>query len=215
MPKGVNYPLYIPPSCTDVAALVESQQPQAAIEHLRKKTQLDNGEAAALLAYIHLRGAAPQEGFAAVFEKCRKAANAGEPYAEFVVALVHQFAGRYPEALDWLQRACNQQFSPALAQMGRLMAEGIGFPRPDRKSAMRMYRMALEYGHVPTLILVSKDLMRSRNPFAWLSGVLLTPVAVLVAAISLRLAPFKVTNFIHISGDSPPLFAKPKADLQH
>lgn len=212
MPKGVNYPLYIPPSCADVAKLVESKQSQAAIELLQKKVQFRNGEAAALLAYIHLRGAAPREGFAAVFDRCKEAANAGEAYAEFVVAQVYQSADRYREALEWLQRSSEQQFPPAMSQMGRLMAEGKGFPRPDRKSAMRMYRLALKYHHVPTLILVSKNLMLSRNPFAWLSGVLLAPIALLIAAICLRLAPFNLANFAHISGDNPPLFSMPKPD---
>ena len=211
MPKGVNYPLYIPPSCAEVIALIESSRPEAAVEFLTRKVQNGSHAGAALLAYIHLRGAAPKEGFPAAYKKCTSAAEAGEPYAEFVTAQILQSAGKATEANTWLAKSCNHLFAPALAHMGRNMTTGTGFPAPDRKSAMVMYRLALQRRHVPTLVLLARHLLGSRNPFAWLTGLLLTPVAILVAAVSFQLAPFELNNFAHIYGSTPPLFAARKS----
>jgi len=211
MPRGVNYPLYIPLSCQDVAELIESFQSVAAVELLWKKVQDRNHEAAALLAYIHLRGAAPKADFPAAYKECRVAAEAGEPYAEWVISQIKLAAGKYPESIKWLQRACDNLFPPALAQMGRLMTIGTGFPHPDRASALRMYRKALRFRHVPTLALVAKNLLGSRNPLVWSAGALLVPIAIVVGSISIQLAPFKLINFLHVPGDQPPLFSVPKA----
>jgi hypothetical protein len=205
MPKGVNFPLYVPSACSDVIALVEASRPEAAIEWLSRKMDTGSHAASALLAYIHLRGGAPKEGFLAAFKKCTTAAEAGDPFAEFVLAQILQSAGKETEAKEWLVKSCNQQFAPALSHMGRNMSMGIGFPAPDRRSAMVMYRLALQRRHVPALIFLAKHLFASRNPVVWLAGVLLAPVAFVIGVISFQVAPFKLNNFVHISGS--PLFA--------
>jgi hypothetical protein len=191
--------------------LIESSRPEAAIEFLWKKVNIGSHAGAALLAYIHLRGAAPKEGFRAAYQKCTSAAEAGEPYAEFVTAQILQSAGKDAEANAWLEKSCNHLFAPALAHMGRNMTTGTGFPAPDRKSAMVMYRLALQRRHFPTLALLARHLLGSRNPFAWMAGLLLTPIAITVCAVSIQLAPFKLNNFAHMSGSTPPLFSQGKS----
>jgi hypothetical protein len=110
-----------------------------------------------------------------------------------------------------LEKSCNHLFAPALAHMARNMTTGTGFPAPDRKSAMVMYRLALQRRHVPTLTLLARHLLGSRNPFAWIAGLLLTPIAIIVGAVSFQIAPFKLNNFAHISGSTPPLFSERKS----
>src|SRR5213075_2737020 len=164
VPKGVNYPLYLPESCAHAASLIASNQVSAAIESIQRVASDGDNGAAALLAYLHLRTAVPEPDFASARPNLDRAAKAGDPFAEFVMGLASRAADRAPDAIHWMSLSANHSFGPALAQLGRFMANGFGFPAPARDSAWKMYKLALKHGHVPTLTLAADLLRTSKNP---------------------------------------------------
>jgi len=210
MPSGVNYPFYIPSSLADVRKLVEARRPADAVDLLKVKARFANHSAAALLAFVHLKDAAPREEYASAVTQCGAAAAAGDPFAEFVLAQIYFTAGKTREGLTWLRKSSNQLFPPALSHMGRMMAKGEGYDSADIKSAFQMYRLAIGHGHVPTIALAAKLLSASRNPFKCLAGILLFPIAFIVAIACFQFAPFDLRIFVHVPGDWRPLFIAPQ-----
>ena len=210
MPRGVNYPLFVPSTLADVRRLIEGRRSKEAVELLNLKAKFANHPAAALLAFIHLKRAAPQEEFPIAITQCKAAAAAADPFAEFVLAQIHLTAGNTLEGLAWMRKSSNHLFPPALSHMGRMMARGEGYPIADARSAFQMYRMAIGYGHVPTIMLAAKLLLASRNPLKCFVGILLFPLAFIAAVTFFRLAPFDVRGFVHVPGDGGPLFDSPQ-----
>jgi TPR repeat protein len=126
MPRGVNHPLFVPSSLADVRRLIECRRSNEAVALLKVKAKFANHPAAALLAFIHFKGAAPQEEYAAAVTQCMAAAAAADPFAEYVLAQIHLTAGNTLEGLAWMRKSSNHLFPPALSHMGRMMARGEG-----------------------------------------------------------------------------------------
>jgi hypothetical protein len=208
MPHGLNYPLFVPDSCSEIVVLIRSGRIADAVERVARKADFGDEDAAALLAYIALRSADHATNQQLIGSHLRKAAQNGVPFAEFVMALVQRASDNEPQAIEWMRRAVNHLFPPALAHMGRFMAIGYGFPAPARDEAWKLYKLALKRKHVPTLGFVVDLLRTSPNVAIRVLGILLLPVAVSATSVHFILRPFSVRSFVHVNNPSLPLFTK-------
>jgi TPR repeat protein len=206
MPKGVNYPLYIPPSCVEVLQLIAANRSSDAISVIERKAARGDNAAAALLGYLQLRGALSDADLDVVRGGLTKAAEEGEPFGEFVMALA-LLGKKEPASAHWMGRSANHLFPPAMAHLGRFMVLGVGFITPSRESAWTMYKLALKHGHVPSTTFAADLLRTSAHPLVRFAGRLLYTLASLFTAIYFLARPFGQSSFIHISAEWP-LFSK-------
>jgi hypothetical protein len=209
MPKEVNYPVYVPASCSEAAILIATGKTGEAIALIERKTALGDPAAAALLGYLNLRGAIPDPQPELINHHLRRAADGGDPYAEFVLALSLRALNVPNAAARWMTKSACQVFPPAQAHLGRYMTHGIGFNEPNRKTALDMYVLALKHGHIPSLGFIADWLRTSRYVVVRALGHAMFPLVSMVVAIQIAIAPFDVRSFVHLHDGERPLFTKP------
>jgi hypothetical protein len=203
VPRGVNYPVFIPESCRGAIRLIEAGQTSEAINLITGRAIAGDGSAAALLAFLHMRKAVAEPNPFVASKSLLAAAKARNAYAEFVVGMFMRGKHREKSALYWLKRSANQAFPPAIAYLGLFMTKGWGFPAPARKQAWRTYKVAFRMGYVPTGIFVADLFRTSKNVGVRIVGRIVWFCAILYWRAALSRDPFNERVFYDIEGNMP------------
>lgn len=91
-----------------------------------------------------------RQDYNAAFSAFRPLAEAGDPRAQTVIALMYKFGESVRpdvvEAFGWYMHAAEQGYAPAQYNVGLMLAEGAGVPR-DREAAINWLQQAADNGY--------------------------------------------------------------------
>lgn len=77
---------------------------------------------------------------------------------------IRRAAGRDAEAMDWLRKAAGKGcFLPAIVDIARFMAGGVGVVAPDPRAALAVLWDAHKLGHRMALVYIAELLKRSSD----------------------------------------------------
>src|SRR5262249_30954338 len=102
------------------------------------------------LGIIYEEGQGVSQDYAAAATWYRRAADQGDPDAQFYLACMHDLGKGLPidpaTAANWLSKAADQGHTDAQFNLGVMYEEGIGVSQ-DHHAAVTWYRNAAEQGH--------------------------------------------------------------------
>ena len=210
---GTRYPVFIPEECRTVKELLIQGSYQAAIDRLEHDARLGSMSAGALLGYLYLQGAVSGLADLSLAEElCLPAARRGYPYAQFVMGWVERSRERYGAGSEWLGKAAERAFLPALADNARLMAAGLGFKGPpDSRAALGMLWLAIRRGYLPFApYAVAIFRMKSATFKVRIACLLLITVGVPLFAYSLLFENYSERGFFHYRSPAMQVFRRPE-----
>jgi hypothetical protein len=215
--EHINYPIYIPEELTDIAALLGKGDVVALEGELKRRAQLGSASAASVLGYLEMIGAfsgkpEPQ----AAIRHCARPAQAGNGYAQYVLAWAHARLGNGNEALREMARSADSGFLPALVDYGKWHVGGAANVK-ERRNAVRLLWAAHNRGHVTPLVAISGIACRGQlGPIYRVLGVVLFPYAMIRLMLRWRCEPLGIRSFRMDHRPNVPLFSRiggSKADL--
>ena len=199
-----RYSIYLPDVPGNANHLFRTGAIQSAVDEYQRLAALGSKGAQSVLAFLSLSGALddkPDIGCAEAFAK--DAADAGDPYAQYVLAWVRYMQGRPGEGLKLLHRsATTAGFVPAILEFARWVEQGIASSGgPDTETAERLYRVAYKKGH-PMGLLMLANLYRSgaRGAARKVMGYVLRPYAGLLVVYNHFRHPYSASNFLYVPG---------------
>lgn len=207
--RFMNYPLYVPVG--DALDTLAKSGPRDFVADLKRRAELGAAWAAAALGFIELRGGIDGKVDLANAERfCRQPADAGDPYAQYVLAWIALTQRRGPEALEWMERAAGSNFSPACADLGRFHLGGVGSEASDVNTGISMLWRAHRLGHKAALLFICDTYRRGRCGHARrLVGYFLSPLAFARYYFALATKPFSEKVFVvDNDGAKLPLFRR-------
>lgn len=210
--RSLNYPLYIPDDLSELVRkpLVTGSQDEA-VENCTRLARLGSPAARALSAYLSFRGVElPDMKQAQAEELCRAAAVGGHAYAQYVLAWTQWNKQAHSDAFAWICESAKQSFLPAIVDLGRFAANGIGVPA-DPVAAQVAYLRAMRRGHAAapgTLLNLYRqgELGLSKKTI----GTTLYPIALLWHALNSWIRPFSAAVFLHPPKSKRGLFKRHK-----
>lgn len=113
-PRHLNAPLYIPDQGRPTLKLLVAQGPQSFVEELERLSALGSAWASSALGYLcFLPRRDGTRDIDRVTKLCRPHADAGDPYASYVLAWVLLGSGEQTTAVKLMERAVKRGFAPA------------------------------------------------------------------------------------------------------
>lgn len=202
--NGLKYPIYVPKELAGIRLLLSEGRVSDACVELWRLNQLGSDQAAAVLAFMYLRGVSWTEvSDAEVTDACRRVALRGNSFAQFVMALRERNRKDYRKEWSWLKMANKHNFGASLGESARLAGSIIGKPG----LALPYFKRALHARHIPSMLYFVGYCVRGY--YGWMArifGLIALPVALLTVAITLRYFPFSEKGFIHLLSDEGRLF---------
>jgi hypothetical protein len=147
---GINYPLFVPETGRRLEAYIARGAVDELLSVLAQLAAAGSDQAASLQAYLATIWAvgADHELLPASRARCFAAAQRGDPYAMYVIAVICRSEGKNAEATKWMSKAATRDgFLPAFVELGRFAANGIGFKSPDLAAAYSLFRSSHRLGH--------------------------------------------------------------------
>jgi TPR repeat protein len=203
--------VYVPPELQSIREALAAGSIDAALRDLARLTELGSGSAAALLGYLNLRGT-NQSGIdpANVLTRCRKAAERGDAYAQYVCAWQDYYDGDHEQALRWMNSAVKGQFLPAIADVGRFAVDGVAMSDKQPRVAAVYFRHAIGLGHIPSLMYLVNYARKGLFGWWWrVPALLATPLLVVLLIPVAYLRPFDIVVFAHPSKNDRRVFVTP------
>lgn len=209
--NGLNSVLYVPTELHGIRAMLAQGSVSEASTELRRLAELGSDPAAALLEYLCLRGLELSEiDRTDVLDRCESAASRGNGFAQYVLAWREFGQGNHSKALMWINRSVERRFLPAIADVGRFAADGVGMSQRWPDAAKLYLRHAIREGHLPSLVYLLN--YSRRGAFGWwwrIPAAVVTPFAAVVTMLFAYLRPFEVSVFAHPwKNDRPPFVSK-------
>lgn len=204
---GLNSVVYVPSDLHGIREMLALGRISEAISELWRRADLGSDAAAALLEYFSLRGINLGDiDKAAVRDRCRRAAARGDGFAQYVLAWRQYHDGDYSQALQWINRAVERRFVPAIADVGRFAADGVGMSRKRPDTAVIYLRHAIRQGHLPSIMYLLNYGRRGAFGAWWrIPAAVVTPLVLLLMMPVSYLRPFHISVFAHPSrNDRPP-----------
>jgi len=204
----INYPLFVPDLGHQVTHALVSGDLSFFIDEVERLSALGSRSASALLAYLYMRGAVGVTNLDQAESLCSDAAHSGDPYSQYVMGWICRSAGRDAEAIDWLRKAASKgQFLPAIVDIARFMAGGVGVEAADVRAALAVLWDAHKLGHRMALVYIS-ELLRGKSG-NWISkvlGAVLYPIAIVRATKFTNRYPLSDLIFVTSLPMNHPLF---------
>ena len=205
------FPLYIPERDPEVRELLLSGDIPELMRILERRASLGSGWAAALLAFLRLRGTPGESPDPELAEStCLAAARAGEPFAQYVLAWALWERGKYRSAIRWMKLAALRgQFLPAWVDIGRFLASVVATEGyADMPGAVESLWEAHRRGHFMALLFIADISRRGHLGFARRAlSVLIYAYAAPRALLAMHCAPFSARVFTNMFKPSQnPLF---------
>lgn len=194
----LNYALHIPEELRALRLVLDIEGRSAFIAQIQRLAQLDSANAAALLAYLNLRGEiSGQPDLVRALQLCRDAGRHHNAYVQYVEAWVHWELKDYRSAMDRLRQSGAQLFPPAALDLSRYVWHGWGIAEPDKRIAMQLLRHADALGHAASLLVRSTFYRSGQLGVARrILGYFLYPVALMRYGLELRFNPFSARVFL-------------------
>jgi hypothetical protein len=202
----INYPIFVPPLPITVTEPLLAGDVATLCSELQRLSDSGSWSAGALLAYLHLRGApngAPDLDSAE--RACSAGARSRHAYSEYVFGWIQMARGQPSDAVNWLRRSAKQLFPPALVDIARFMANGIGFDAQNQGAAIAVLRDAHRLGHRMALVYIA-EILRGRSLGWRLLGNSLYWYAVWRATRFASRYPFSPKSFVTSLSTARPLF---------
>lgn len=205
--KALNYPIYVPEEQTDIAVLLMKGDAATVEEVLKRRASLGSRSAAALLGFLEIMGAfSGKPNPQAAITCCTGPAQAGDPYAQYILAWACWEIGKKDDAFRWMKRPAAAGFLPAIVDTGRLLAveaQNVG----ELRSAVAILWGAHKHGHVLPLLAISGIGVRGRlGLLQRLLGLVLFPYAMIRLMLGYRCTPFGITSFCVARRPNVPFF---------
>jgi hypothetical protein len=213
--KTLNYPIYIPEEQTDIATLLMKGDAATLEGVLKRRASLGSRSAAALLGFLEIMGAFSGKPDAqAAIICCTGPAQAGDPYAQYIVAWAQWRLGNRTEALRLMKRPAAAGFLPALVDTARMLAV-TAETLEELRTAVRLLWGAHKLGHVVPLVAISGIAFRGQlGSIHRLRGLLLFPYAMIRLMLGYRCDPFGIRSFCIDPRPNVPFFRQVvRADL--
>lgn len=203
-----NYPVFIPELGGNIKKFLLDGNVTGLISELRRLSSLGSKPAQALLAYFYMKQSSePPSGTNMPEAMCVDAANAHDPYAQYVLAWIHRVNGEEIEAMKWMFKSAKALFPPAMVDVGRFMLGGVGVAKPDPSSALKVLWNAHQIGHRMAAVYAAKILCAGhRGLLGRALGVFLLPIAILRVALFCKRYPLSDCIFLNSEMLSKPLF---------
>jgi hypothetical protein len=207
--RNLNGPLYVPDEGREVLTFLALGGPGRFVGELQRLSAQGSPWAAAVLAYnslIPVRSANVE----IAAQLCRAHAEAGDPYACFVLGWALFYAGDHWRAVRYMRSAMAAGFRPAMVDFARFAWNGVSTGRRDPETALKAIRAAHQAGHKGALLTrcvfyVSGRLGVGRR----VVGYLLYPVATLRYLVAICSDPFSSAVFNFQKDAVRPLFKTP------
>lgn len=196
--RRLNYALYVPPEMKEMRNLLETGGPSAFKAELARLAQLGSANAAAMLAFLELRGEmSGHSDSARALQLCVSVASHRNAYVGYVQAWAHWLQDEHKSAMDCLRQSAVQLFPPAALDLARFVWHGWGIANPDTRVAVQLLRHADALGHRASLLMrcafyISGALGTVRR----IAGCVLYPIALARYAIALWSNPFSERVFL-------------------
>lgn len=204
--KVVNYPIFVPELGGHVTRLLVDGNIPLLVQELQRLSSLGSKPASVLLGYLCLRGVFGATDPQRAEKLCIQAAKDGDPYAQYVVGWVCRVRRNDVQAVSWLVKASKGLFLPAMVDLARFMAGGVGVESADMKAALSVLWDAHKLGHRMALMYIAEICKRSGTGFFRLAGWCLYPVAAFRAAWFVNRYPVSDQSFVTSLVSTRPLF---------
>jgi hypothetical protein len=131
-----RYSLFVPNELRTVASLMVEGNRSRGLSEAERLALLGSSSAKAFLAYAEMLGLVVGElRFDRAQRLAMEAAQSGNPFGLYVLGWIRFAQNRHTEAFASLLTAAKQLFLPAIVDVGRFVAVGIGVARADARSA--------------------------------------------------------------------------------
>lgn len=152
-PRYLRAPLYIPEEGRSKLGLLRTHGPERFVEELERLSQLGSAWASGALGYICLLpGRTGERDIERAISLCQPHADAGDPYASFVLAWGLLRKGKQVLALRYMTRAARREFPPATLDLVTYAWLLAGWKDRDPKRALGLLRRVDRSGHKAALI---------------------------------------------------------------
>ena len=190
---GLNFAIYVPADLVGIQSLLSVGAVSEACTEVQRLSMLGSDQAAALLAFMSLRGISwSGEEKDKILQRCRQAALQGNSYAQYVMALNERRQKNYGKEWEWLKMANAKEFGPSLAESGLLAARVIG--RADLARAF--FARGIRVRHIPSLVFLLSFCIRGTYGIVGRTlGIIAFPIATATMAIGVRYFPFSLSVF--------------------
>jgi TPR repeat protein len=185
-------PIYLPQGLTDIRRFMEEGDVASACTELWRLARLGSGDAAAVMGFLMFSqpGIAPLSA-ADAEEACRRAANGGNGYAQFVLALMEKDRGHHTQAVEWLGKACQRRFVAAYYESACII-----YGR-RRDMAFSLLVKGVKAWHFPSMLRFASLSIRGGFGLRWiLPSILMLPAVVLTHLLANTYFPFSERVFI-------------------
>lgn len=193
-----NGPIYVPEHDREITELLTSGDISQLATVLEHRASLGSGWAAGLLAYLEAVGLGGKPDLAAAISRCTAAAQAGDSYAQYVLAWALWDTGDRLHAIRWMKRSVmDGKFLPAKVGLG-LMVYMLGWTkRETRNSALRILWGAHRLGHIQPLQFICRCACRGHFGMTYrLIGLLVYPFVLSRASLIGSWHPFSERCFM-------------------
>ncbi len=193
--------LFVPPELTTIAKMIERGDVPHIVPEAERLASLGSTGAKAFLAYLEMTGmvsGVPRYDRAQLF--AIESAQSGNSFGHYVLGWIRLAQARRAEAFKHMFEAAKQLFLPAIVDVGRFIAMGVGVKQADVLAAERALLQAHGLGHRGALVFLMK-LYRTgaRGPGHRILGVIGYPYAAIRRTIFASRTPFSEKVFAYSS----------------
>src|SRR5437016_6378574 len=208
---NLNGLLYVPKEARYVLKFLETGGPSRLISEWGRLWTLGSPWASAMLGYIGLiPGPDGTRNTGRAVELCKAHADAGDSYAQFVLAWALIYKGEHNLAIAAMKKAAQSRFPPATIDFVTFIWNGLGTKDRYPSTALKLLKLAEQANHKSALIW--RCMFYRSGQFGVvrrLFGYLFTPFARLRYVLALWIDPFSCRVFVFQTGATGPLF-RPK-----
>lgn len=203
-----NSPVYVPEHDREVIELLTSGDISQLVVRLEHRASLGSGWASGLLAYLEavgVLGGTPD--LAAAISRCTAAAQAGDSYAQYVLAWALWETGERVRGIRWMRRSATEgKFLPAWAGWGLMLYALAGKDLKARRIALKLLWRAHRRGHIQPLQFICRCACRGHFGMAYrLVGLLAYPFVLSRASLIGSWHPFSERCFMWHSPEVHPI----------
>ncbi len=194
-----RFSLLVPTELLSIARLIADGDQSRVISEAERLALLGSASAKALLAYLEMVGFVVGElRYDRAEQLAMESAARGNSLGHYVLGWIRFAQNRRADAFASLLVAAKQLFLPAMVDVGRFMAGGVGVTQADVKDAERVLLQAHRLGHRGALVfLMSLYRTGARGFYRRLVGMIVYPYALLRREAYARYSPFSDKVFAH------------------
>ena len=146
------------------AAYDEGEYERAFAAYL-KLAEHEDGYGQIFVGWMYQSGTGTRQDLEKAKYWYRKAAEKNDAEAQFRIAAILQKEGQYEASFEWLDKAVEQGYPPAITRLGFNYSRGRGVP-VDKDKALNLWEYAAQRGNFQAKLEFAKLLLRGRKGFS-------------------------------------------------